>query len=110
MPFPEAAKTLGQRGAGEGSHELECDSTLACAAHRVHRVDPVARRRDQRFRMREEGAAGVGEDDATGKALEELRTHLALKEMDAAADRGLRHVKAGRRQGESPEPDDRQER
>ncbi len=59
--------------------------------------------------MREKRAAGVGEDDATANALEQRGAQLALEEMDAAADRGLREMEARRRPSESPVPDDRQE-
>lgn len=53
--------------------------------------------------MREERTSGVGEEDATANSLEQRRAHLLLKEVDAAADRGLREMEAGRRPGESPD-------
>ena len=76
----------------------------------MHRLDPVAHRREQSLRVRQERVTGVGEDRATAHALEQRRPQLPLEEMHAAADRGLREVQGRRRPGKSSAADDRHER
>jgi hypothetical protein len=106
----KAPQTLGQRAAGEGPHERERGRPIARVAQRAHRLDPVAHRRQQRFRMRQERATCLGQDHSTGDALEQRGAELPLEQMDAAADRGLREMEARRRPGEAAPPDDGDER
>jgi hypothetical protein len=60
--------------------------------------------------VRQEGAAGVGQDDPAAGALEKRRLQLLLEEVKSATDRRLREVQRGRGAREATAPHDRHER
>ena len=66
-------------------------------------------RGEERFRVREEGAPGVGQDHAAADALEQRHLQLLFEEVDATADRRLRQVQRGRGAREAAPPHDRHE-
>ena len=106
----EPSQPVSQLGAGKRAHQCQRDRAPAGAAHSGHRLEPVGYRREERLGVREERPAGISHDDAAVHPLEQRRAQLVLEELDAAAERGLREVEAGRRPGESPQPGDHQER
>jgi hypothetical protein len=79
-------------------------------AHGVDRVDPVPHRGQQRLRVRQEGAPGLGEGHAAAEPVEQRRAEFGLEQLDATAGRGLGQVQRGRSPAEPAAADDREER
>jgi hypothetical protein len=78
--FAKAAETFGQARACEGADDRERHDAVRRAAQRADRVDAVAHRCEERFRVRQKGAPRVGQDDPAADALEKRRPQLLLKE------------------------------
>jgi hypothetical protein len=91
----EPAERRGQAAAREGADQRERDRAVLGAAHGVDRVDSVSHRGHQRLRVRQEGAAGLGEGHAAAEPVEQWRAELGLQQLDAPAGRWLGEVQGG---------------
>ena len=53
------------------------------------------------MRVRQEGAAGLGEGHTAAEPVEQRRAEFSLQQLDAPAGRGLGQVQGGRSPGEA---------
>jgi len=109
MGAAEPAQAGGQRRAGQGPHERQRDRSVIRPVQRLDGFDTVAHRRQQRFSVREEGAAGLGQACPAARAVEEPLAHLPLEQVEPPADRGLREMERRCRAGEAAAAEDRDE-
>ena len=70
------------------------------------RVEAVSHAGQQPLGVRQERPAGLREDHAAPDPLEQRRAELALEQVEAAADRGLREVQDRRGPREAPAAND----
>jgi hypothetical protein len=106
----ETRQAGGQVGAGQRADQGQRDGAPVGLGQRADGVDAVAHRGEQRLGVGQEGPAGLGEHHAAAEALEQRRAQLALQQLHAPADRGLRQVQERARARESAAADDRDER
>lgn len=69
---------------------------------RPHRLEAVSHAGQQPLGVRQKRPTGLREDHAAPDALEQRRAELALEQIEAAADRGLREMQNRRGPREAP--------
>jgi hypothetical protein len=106
----QAAQPRGQAAAGEGADQRQRHRAVRQAAHGADRRDSVPHGGQQRLRVRQEGAAGLGEGRSAAEPVKQRRAELGLQQLDAAAGRGLGQVQGGRAAAEAAAAGDREER